>query len=73
SWMPACAGTMSIYQCGTSDVIRYDRVISAGNGEGMRVERLIAGPILEDEGRVYLFHAVAGESEIALAELFLDF
>jgi hypothetical protein len=37
------------------------------------VNQLRDPAILEDEGRVYLFYAVAGESGIALAELFLDF
>jgi hypothetical protein len=36
------------------------------------VNQLRDPAILEDEGRVYLFYAIAGESGIALAEVFLD-
>jgi hypothetical protein len=37
-----------------------------------QVNQLRDPAILEDEGRVYLFYAVAGESGIALAEIFPD-
>jgi hypothetical protein len=36
------------------------------------VNQLRDPAILEDEGRIYLFYAVAGESGIALAEIFID-
>ena len=36
------------------------------------VNQLRDPAILEDEGRVYLFYAVAGESGIALAEVSID-
>jgi hypothetical protein len=37
-----------------------------------RVNQLRDPAILEDEGRVYLFYAVAGESGIGLAEVLVD-
>jgi len=37
-----------------------------------QVNQLRDPAILEDEGRVYLFYAVAGESGIAIAEIFPD-
>jgi hypothetical protein len=37
-----------------------------------QVNQLRDPAILEDEGRVYLFYAVAGESGIALAEVLID-
>ena len=37
------------------------------------VNQLRDPAILEDEGRIYLFYAVAGESGIALAEVLIDF